>query len=210
MNHTELNMPANEQNSMMYLLTALWAIAIAIGFFSMVKYENTASNVYHHPQTLPETFSSQDSCNVLIMALHPHCPCSRASLGELQRLQGKTGNAARLIVLVYVPEEQNQVWAEGLSIAQLNRLDAEILYDSGGLVCRELGLNTSGETLFYNTRGKLLFSGGITASRGHAGANYGITYIQNALIHQTVDPSETPVFGCSISSAKIGEDCHDE
>ena len=203
MSVSEFNTAKEKQDKVMLMLTALWALAIAIGFFSMVDYQNSAAVVYQNPSEISERFNGADNCNVLIMALHPHCSCSRASLSELHKLQSNVGDAVRVYVLVYVPDGQDKGWAEGISLAQLSRMNTEVIYDPGGKICLETGLNTSGETLLYNAQGSLLFSGGVTASRGHAGSNYGIEFLHDAISRKQVERTETPVFGCAIRSIDI-------
>jgi hypothetical protein len=46
----------------------------------------------------------------------------------------------------------------------------------------------------------LLFSGGITASRGHAGGNAGESAIVALVNHQTPAQTETLVFGCALAN----------
>jgi hypothetical protein len=62
------------------------------------------------------------------------------------------------------------------------------------------GAETSGHTLLYGADGRLLFSGGITASRGHAGENAGESAIIALVNHQTPLRSQTLVFGCSLTN----------
>ena len=48
-----------------------------------------------------------------------------------------------------------------------------MLRDDDGAEARRFGAETSGQTLLYDEHGALLFSGGITGARGHAGDNAG-------------------------------------
>ncbi len=45
--------------------------------------------------------------------------------------------------------------------------------DADGREARHFGAATSGQTLLYDERGTLVFSGGITGARAHAGDNVG-------------------------------------
>jgi hypothetical protein len=73
-----------------------------------------------------------------------------------------------------------------------------VAHDDGGGEARRFHVATSGHTLLYGARGELLFSGGITASRGHSGDNAGRSTVL-ALLHTGVaDRTETPAFGCSL------------
>ena len=63
---------------------------------------------------------------------------------------------------------------------------------------------TSGQTALYDPAGNLLFQGGITETRGHAGDNTGCEAIESLVLHQNMTttpstgPGETAVFGCSL------------
>jgi hypothetical protein len=54
--------------------------------------------------------------------------------------------------------------------------------------------------LLYDTAGRLLFSGGITAARGHSGDNAGREAIVALLAGAPTDRTQTPVFGCKLSN----------
>jgi len=61
------------------------------------------------------------------------------------------------------------------------------------------GAATSGQTMVYDHRGRLLFSGGITAARGHFGDNAGVSAIVALLggpAHAGL--ARTAVYGCPL------------
>jgi hypothetical protein len=60
----------------------------------------------------------------------------------------------------------------------------------------------SGQTMLYGASGKLLFSGGITASRGHSGDNAGRSTIVSLVTYGTAERTRTPVFGCALRTPK--------
>jgi hypothetical protein len=73
-----------------------------------------------------------------------------------------------------------------------------VLTDEKGTEAAKFGAKTSGHTLVFDREGTLLFSGGITGSRGHAGANAGESAVLAALRGETMAQSRTLVFGCSL------------
>jgi hypothetical protein len=75
----------------------------------------------------------------------------------------------------------------------------KVVVDPEGLEAGRFGAETSGHTLLYGTDGRLLFSGGLTASRGHAGENVGESAIIALVNHQTPLRSQTLVFGCALT-----------
>jgi hypothetical protein len=70
--------------------------------------------------------------------------------------------------------------------------------DVDGATARLFGAETSGFVVLYDPRGKLLFKGGITSSRGHAGDNLGEDTIASLLAGQIARSTRTPVYGCSL------------
>ena len=68
-----------------------------------------------------------------------------------------------------------------------------------GREARLFGAATSGQTMVYGRNGHLLFSGGITAARGHYGDNAGASAI-GALLEQPTPQSgrKTAVYGCAL------------
>ena len=60
--------------------------------------------------------------------------------------------------------------------------------------------STSGQTILYGADGTLLFSGGITGSRGHAGDNDGRAGLVALLTRAGRGQTRTKVFGCPLVS----------
>jgi hypothetical protein len=85
-----------------------------------------------------------------------------------------------------------------------------VMTDENGLEAARFGAKTSGHTLVFDPHGRLVFSGGITATRGHAGANAGENAVLSALRRQKPERGRTSVFGCSLAqrvSSREGESC---
>jgi hypothetical protein len=76
--------------------------------------------------------------------------------------------------------------------------DVTVVRDDDGVEARRFGVETSGQTLLYDGRGTLIFSGGITGSRGHEGANAGEASLVALLTRGEADRSGTSVFGCPL------------
>jgi glyoxylase-like metal-dependent hydrolase (beta-lactamase superfamily II) len=74
-----------------------------------------------------------------------------------------------------------------------------VLTDENGIEAVRFGGETSGHTMVFDRNGTLIFSGGITASRGHAGSNAGESAVLAALNNQPFERARTPVFGCSLA-----------
>jgi hypothetical protein len=70
--------------------------------------------------------------------------------------------------------------------------------DEGGREAARFGAGASGLTLLYGASGRLLFSGGVTAARGHEGDNAGRDALAGLLAGDANVEVETPVYGCRL------------
>jgi hypothetical protein len=184
------------------LVLLLWAAGVAVGFTYIWRYEATPGASANQPADhWPTTFSiALDSSRpTLIMAVHPECPCSRASVGELEQILSHRPGALRALVL-FVPElhtkadpSQCDLWKQASSIPGVT-----CVRDSDNAAVTLFHACTSGHTFLYDQTGALRFSGGITESRGHAGDNDGRTAIETYLAGGNLTITSTPVFGCSL------------
>lgn len=80
-----------------------------------------------------------------------------------------------------------------------------VTLDESGAIAHRLGMRTSGHVIAYDRRGVLVYSGGITASRGHAGENEGARQLRVSLEEAIGERSGEagglvgrPVFGCEL------------
>jgi hypothetical protein len=92
--------------------------------------------------------------------------------------------------------EKTDLWQSAARIPGVN-----VVVDDGGVEARRFHAVTSGQTALYDDEGRLLFSGGITASRGHSGDNAGRSAIVSLLHAGEAERTETFVFGCPLYGA---------
>jgi hypothetical protein len=146
------------------------------------------------------------------MAIHPHCPCSRASIGELAILIAHSGGRLAAFVVFVQPPGFDENWTKSDLWSSAGLIPGVTRIIDLGAEAKLFGAATSGQTMVYDPRGRLLFSGGITAARGHFGDNAGITAITRLIDtaesggparvayrnKPVVDASTTPVYGCPL------------
>jgi hypothetical protein len=134
----------------------------------------------------------------LVMLIHPHCSCTRASLQELERIIEMSGPSLQTYVLVYRPADFKAGWEKTETFEAAKRLQrAHVIADADGVEARLFGGFTSGQTFLYDREGALRFSGGITSLRGHAGVNRGSMDVVD-IVHARAEKGTHPVFGCAI------------
>ncbi|HMJ91341.1 MAG TPA: hypothetical protein VK530_16080 [Candidatus Acidoferrum sp.] len=73
--------------------------------------------------------------------------------------------------------------------------------DPEGEQARLFGAETSGSVLLFDRAGKMIFHGGITSSRGHAGDNVGESAVLSLVVGEKTVVTQTPVFGCALLNA---------
>jgi hypothetical protein len=133
------------------------------------------------------------------MFSHPHCPCTRASLGELERLLAQVSNPPNVFVVFVKPSGTADDWAAtDLWRAASSIRGVRVFLDDNGVEAERFHARTSGETLFYDRDAKLRFQGGITLARGHAGDNPGRTSLRELLEQGFSNQPQTPVYGCGL------------
>ncbi|MCA9393633.1 MAG: RedB protein [Candidatus Omnitrophica bacterium] len=182
-------------------IVALWLAMIFVGLGLLYNYDMKAGPVEPAPPVWPQDvpMSNEDRLYHLVMIVHPHCPCTRASIGELEILMTRTKDKLHTTVLVYVPQDTDSDWAQSDLMRHLSRIpNVSIRIDRAGWMAEAFGGTTSGQTFLYDPEGQLVFSGGITASRGHAGGNYGRTAIVDAVYGRDIKRRSTPAFGCIV------------
>ena len=185
------------------LLGLGWAGTAVWGGYALLKYESSPGKVGEVTSTWPADSKVHlaDDRPTLIMAAHPQCPCTRASMEELAQLMAHVQGKVQAYVLFYSPRDSGADWEK----TDLRRTAAQIpgvtvLSDVDGAEAQRLGAETSGHTFLFDSSGRLLFNGGITASRGHSGDNAGESAIVSLINDHVGKRSQTFVFGCSLKN----------
>jgi hypothetical protein len=141
----------------------------------------------------------------LVMFIHPQCPCSRASIGELARLMAHSSKQFSAYVLFLAPKDYPTTWAK----SELWRSAAAIpgvqtVLDPDGLEASRFHATTSGHIAVYNSIGNLVFSGGLTPSRGHFGDSVGLDSALASVTTPAAKPCSSAVFGCPLFGPSSG------
>ena len=191
------------------MLVAAWLLSVGTGFAILVRYDQRPGRPADAPTRWPARSELQRTSEraTLVMLVHPRCPCSRASLEELDGIMASTPGLATVHVLFVKPRaltdgwEETDLWQKAASIPGVH-----LRQDDDGVEAARFGASTSGQVVLYDADGALLFSGGITPSRGHAGDNDGRAAVVALLTAGHADErAPTPVFGCSLHDPGIGD-----
>jgi hypothetical protein len=118
----------------------------------------------------------------------------------LAEIMAREGANASVEVVFVKPEGAGPDWSHTALRQQAAAIPGVRLIDDDGTLARRLGAETSGYVVLYDARGELLFSGGITRSRGHEGESAGRQAILALLKGEAAAPvgARTPVYGCPL------------
>jgi hypothetical protein len=180
---------------------AMWVIAVLAGVLSLNRYSTRAGPTIQPEPIWPVSDRLKESSGVycLVMTVHPECPCSRASIDELEVLMTRChGRLDSRVLFVELPGMEQDSAATDLWKSASRIKGVTCVRDPNGELAARFHAQTSGQVFVYDVRGDLRFSGGITASRAHAGDNDGVTAIESIIDGSAPMVSHTPVFGCSL------------
>ncbi len=185
----------------------VWILLVGAGLWRFERYNFTAGPKGDPALAWPESSSLRPSRDgfTLVLALHPECPCSEATVAQLGTLLTQLPGLDARILMEQYPDlasraEDSDLWRQASRLPGVT-----LLADTGGVEIQRFAARTSGETRLYDAAGRLRFQGGITSSRGHAGDNPGEAAIR-ALMKSSPSPAHlsasdlvtTPVFGCPL------------
>ena len=185
------------------LVSGLWGLLLCSGFWRLFVYSNTPGEAAQASQVFPveSRLARESNRPTLLIFGHPKCPCSVASVAELEKLMPSIQGKMKSYVVFVKPSGKSEDWAKEDLWKQAQAIpNVQVVLDDGGVEAARFGAKTSGQTFLYDGNGKLVFHGGITASRGHMGDNRGIDAIRSFVETGNAAIAKTPVFGCSLNN----------
>lgn len=206
-------------NPILPFLCLIWLSLIAGAYMLLLNYAQVPGPVSRAPVIWPTASHLQRSPGqfTLITFAHPKCPCTTATINELAVLMARC-RRLRAYVLFLEPKGFPLNWIKDSTWHLASGIPGvAVLPDATGFEAQMFSATTSGETLVYDPQGRLVFSGGITAARGHEGDNQGMDEIQSIANTNMAQPTtdtgaginagmyaatlllpKTPVFGCPL------------
>lgn len=178
----------------------VWVASITLGVAGLSRYAASPGTVASPPEAWP-TGSMLDRATgspTLVVFVHSRCPCSSATLAELQRVIAMTGSRTDTLLVFPRPADEPDAWVDGRLWAAAGRVrGVRRVIDPGGVEARRFGATTSGHCMLFDASGSLLFTGGITLARGHEGDNPGRVALVAAIRSAEAQPGAA-VFGCAL------------
>jgi hypothetical protein len=184
---------------------ALWFAAVGAGMAVMIDFAAAPGDPGRPSPSWPAgtRIVPVRGRPTLVMAAHPRCPCTRASMAELASIMARCQGRLETFVLFLKPAgapgdwSDTDLWRDAAAIPEVS-----VVLDEDGEEARRFGVRTSGHTLLYGDDGRLVFSGGITSSRGMQGDNAGRDAIVSWLETGRAARADSPIFGCSLRDSR--------
>jgi len=200
-----------------------WGLCLSVGITLELRHELTAAAQSAPPARWPaaveESLSSDlellqavtlDSRRgsaslakrpVVLIFLHPHCPCSNAGLAEVLRVVGESPRDPLAIAVFVKPEGTPPHWEESnlwMSARRNPRL--MVITDQNGQIAQLFRATHSGQVRVYDHE-HLIFHGGVTAGRGQFGPGESSRLLARQLQTPT-GTCGTPAFGCPLARTR--------
>jgi hypothetical protein len=153
------------------------------------------------PATLPASAATfqRTGLPTVFVELHPHCPCSRATIVNLEGALNTPNHNTNVVALIYLPQGRATNWTQTDTVQRLSAFPSvRTVMDPDGRTAATLGMKTSGQIVAYDTNARLVFSGGITPSRGHEGDSAGLEALSAVLAGRGSTRPATSVYGCPL------------
>ncbi len=187
--------------ALLTLIGVALTIAIVGGMGILWRYSLTPGAAGNPPALWPvqSRLTRKSGALTLVMVVHPHCPCTRASIGELEILMAQSRRRIDANVIFFKPPGFSDKWTKSSLWRAATAIPGVRAAVDDGREARLFGAATSGQTMVYDRDGRLLFSGGITAARGLYGDSAGASAIAALLDGPTSHASQqTAVYGCAL------------
>jgi hypothetical protein len=185
------------------VVISAWAFAVGAGWFILERHANQPGQLCAPPDTWPADTRLDRQVNrpMLMVFAHPHCPCTRATLSELERFLAQHSDLQQVTIVFTKPPGTPDGWEASDTLQRAKEIPGvTAVVDTDGVESRRFRALTSGEAIFYDARGRLEFFGGITPSRGHEGGNTGLAAIQAIIAGSRPAVDHSNVFGCPLGT----------
>lgn len=178
---------AKRSCSVAVALLTFSTVVTLVGMGALILYNGTPGAASSPPLVWPAATKLERTGNepTLLVFAHPFCRCTDATITGLSRLRSLrpgSGAAVPAVTFVVLGGENDPAWNRtDLTDKAAAVPNSRFVWDDGGQEAKRFGARTSGLVVLYSARGKLLFAGGVTGSRGHEGDNLGLSALKSAL-----------------------------
>lgn len=196
----ELPSPRSGAPQWVYLGLVAWLALVAAGMATLWSHTLTPGQAAQAPGDWPagSRIIPVSGQSTVLMWCHPRCPCTRASLEELEQLVRQTRGSATVQVNFVRPPGCSDAWVRGDLWRQAVAIPGVRVVVDDGRDVRQFSVHTSGQTLVFGPDRRLLFTGGLTPGRGHGGESESLIQATRRAGSGSGPLVTTPVFGCAL------------
>jgi hypothetical protein len=207
-------MPRISTSRFKIAIVGSWMALLLAAFAYLAYYDTRPGEVGKVPERWPSSSSfgplTSSSQTSLLLFLHSRCPCSRASLDELERLMPSLEHAEKPIqvtVAFYRPASRDETWVKSdLWRKAVAIPGVRVISDPDGTEAERFGARTSGQALLFDGEGRLVFQGGLTPARGHTGESAGKQAILSFVRSGKAEWERALSFGCDLKHPERAQD----
>jgi hypothetical protein len=196
--------PALRNRLLLGVATCAWLVAVVGGTTALLAYAGRMGAAASAPTEWPidSDLLRDPRRSTLVTFLHPHCPCSRATLRNLARVVARGGDRVAAQIVIVAPPGADESWVKSGLWQTAEELGFDrVVLDLDGRNAVLFGAETSGQTFVYDAVGRLQFTGGLTPARGHEGDCDGMDAVLAHVNGERSSVPRTPVFGCPLHDA---------
>lgn len=193
---------ASPERLILIAISGLWLASVAGGLGVLAVYATSAPALISAPSAWPASSRIPMDAGIsnMLVFMHPRCSCSSATLNELGKVLARTSAPCRITVVFFSPTSQTPEWNHTPLRQRAESLSGiSVADDIDGHEAKLFGAVSSGHVVVYGPDGALRFHGGITASRGHEGDNFGEDCVVAALGGHEQPGTRAPTYGCEIT-----------
>lgn len=189
-----------QRPSALMAIGLLWFVFIGAGMYLLQREEFTPASPSSPLAQFPSGSAIPCSADkpTLVVFAHPRCPCTRATFAEVAELAAAANGKLAIVTVFTLPPGVARDWVAGELLQMAKALPARVVLDQGGVEAARFKVKASGTVLLYAPAGQLLFSGGLTSSRGQEGESLGRDAVLRLVLTERPSIIHTPVFGCSL------------
>ena len=106
--------PTQLAQAVRFVAVIAWGLASIGGLFVLMRYANTAGPAAPALERWPDATAIErnETGATLVMFAHPHCPCTRASLAELEHLVAQCGGSVDPRIVFMKPGDAQAGWEQ--------------------------------------------------------------------------------------------------
>lgn len=184
------------------VVAAAWLGAVSGGFVLANVYSARPGTSAEAPSRWPaqSRIARHEGRTTVVLFVHPLCPCTRATLRELQRILARGTTAIDVAVVLAGSPLQPSVSGTDEAVVTGVLPSAKVLVSEAE--ARVFSAATSGQVVAYDEHGALVFAGGITSARGHEGPSRGGDDLLRIARGERPMRSQARVFGCALEGPK--------